>query len=240
MNRAVKIRGFTLIELMLAMGFISVLLLAIATTVIQISAVYSKGMTFKEVNQSARDISNDLRRSIASSSEVNPATDYIEITEAGTRIGGRLCLGTVSYIWNYGSAVQTNHSALTKHQNGDLIRLGKVVDAEKLYCAREDGELVRTSVPSSERSLYNAVLQPGDRTLEIYQFRIITDSRAFDASTEQRLYTLQFRLGSGEYTTMNSDQSKCKEPHEDGSDLQYCMVEQFNLVVRAGNKVILE
>ena len=64
MNRAAKQTGFTLIELMLAMTFISVLLLAIAMTIIQIGTIYNRGVTLKEVSQAARSISDELNRSI--------------------------------------------------------------------------------------------------------------------------------------------------------------------------------
>ena len=66
MNHVDKTKGFTLIELMLSMTFISILLVAIAVTIIQISNVYNRGITLKEVNQAGRSLSNELQRSITS------------------------------------------------------------------------------------------------------------------------------------------------------------------------------
>ena len=70
-----KQRGFTLIELMLAMTFISVLLLAIAMTIIQIGNIYNKGTTVKEINQAARAIADDVSRSASAASALNIDTD---------------------------------------------------------------------------------------------------------------------------------------------------------------------
>ena len=88
MNRAAKQDGFTLIELVLAMAFISALLLAIALTIIQIGTTYNRGMTLKEVNQTARSISDELTRNLTSSEAFTLSSKYIS-----TPTGGRLCLG---------------------------------------------------------------------------------------------------------------------------------------------------
>lgn len=89
-------RGFTLIELMLAMTFVSALLLAIAMTVIQISNVYTRGLTLKEVNQAGRTISTELKRGISQSAPFAvPGPKYVV-----QPWGGRLCVGQYSYIWN--------------------------------------------------------------------------------------------------------------------------------------------
>ena len=49
-------KGFTLIELMLAMSFISVLLLSIAMVGIQAGKMYSRGIVLRDVNKAGRDI----------------------------------------------------------------------------------------------------------------------------------------------------------------------------------------
>jgi prepilin-type N-terminal cleavage/methylation domain-containing protein len=64
MNHAKK-QGFTLIELMLAMAFIAMLLLAIALIILQISTIYNRGLTIKEAVQASSAISSDLSQDIA-------------------------------------------------------------------------------------------------------------------------------------------------------------------------------
>ena len=54
--------GFTIIELTLAMAFISVLLLSIVMTAIQAGRIYNRGAVLRSVNQAGRDVSDTLRR----------------------------------------------------------------------------------------------------------------------------------------------------------------------------------
>jgi hypothetical protein len=241
MNRAAN-KGFTLTELMLAMGFISVLILAIAMTVVQVSTIYYKGMTLREVNQAGREMSNDFRRMIASRDQITLAADYVEVVDGGQRVGGRLCTGSITYVWNYGEALQEARSSyLVKYGAGasDYVRIGKVTDPTKKYCAKDptSGVVTLRDIPSAERSQFNSLLSESDRSLNIYRMALIATSQAYDLSTNQRLYTIEFTLGSGESEAMEDDFSKCKEPGTPGADIQYCMVEHFSLVVRAGNRV---
>ena len=60
-------KGFTLVELSLAIVFISVLLLTIGWLTIHITSVYEKGLAMKAVNSSAKEIIDDVSRSIAAS-----------------------------------------------------------------------------------------------------------------------------------------------------------------------------
>ena len=59
--------GFTLIELTLAVTFISLLLLAIAWLTIHITSTYEKGLAIKAVNSVGKELIDDFSRSIAGS-----------------------------------------------------------------------------------------------------------------------------------------------------------------------------
>ena len=61
-------RGFTLVELMLAMAFIGVLLVAVATTTQHMMRLYNKGSTLREINTVARTVVRDLQQSVGSAS----------------------------------------------------------------------------------------------------------------------------------------------------------------------------
>ncbi len=229
-------KGFTLIELMLAMTFISVLLLGIAMTIIQIGTTYNKGMALKEVNQSARDIGTDVQRSMAAVSAISD-DDYV-----GTTSGGRLCLGTVSYIWNYGKAFAENDPGITWYADDtDHIRkihLIKIQDSSKIYCAKDGtGVLLHPTVGVSDATPAQDLLKEGDHSLNVHQFLLTSDPAAIDTVTEQRLYALDYTIGSGEITALNDDQTACKAPGEEGADFSYCNVQQFSIVIRAGNRV---
>lgn len=244
MNRVAKNQGFTLIELMLAMAFVSTLLLTIALTTIQIGAIYNQGTTLREINQASRDISEDLRRSISSAGVITLASDYTLTPNASNPSSGRLCLGNFSYIWNYAKAIaQTPNSAnLTKYgtaPNGPAPILVKVPDAGKIYCARNGGgtgALTYQNIRSVDVPLSQELLKSGDHSLGIHKFGFITPipASATNDAIEQSLYSIQFTIGTNNITALNTDQSACLAANMPNADPLYCNVQQFTLVVRAG------
>ena len=110
MTRQCRRHGFTLIELMLAMAFVSVLLLAIATIAIQAGKLYNRGLTLKSINQSGREIGDTLRRDFlqANAGKIsgNANSAVVMVQAGGADRSGRLCLGDYSYVWNVPKVVQ--------------------------------------------------------------------------------------------------------------------------------------
>ncbi len=229
-----RTKGFTLIELMLSMTFISILLVAIAMTVIQISNTYNRGITLKEVNQAGRSISSELQRAITSgapfSIEPGVGSRYIEQGDWG----GRLCLGQYSYIWNYGKALNNNDpngNSLNVYSSNPntKIRFVKVLDGSAIYCS----ESSRKIDPADAVELLNV----GDHSLAVHDFRVVSELTAADSKTRERLYSLTYSIGTNDDNALLSNPSSCKGPGEAGSDLAYCAVQEFNIVARAGNVV---
>lgn len=227
--------GFTLIELMLAMTFIAVLLLTIALTIIQIATIYNKGVTLKEVNQSARSINDDITRTASSAVALNLTNDL-----RTNSAGGRLCFGNFSYIWNTTQALSANDANLNKYE-GDPnreVHLVKVPDSAKIYCSIDSSNaLAYQAIRAVDVSKAQELLPSGDHKLGLNQFSLPTNSVVADPTTNQSLYTLMFTIGSGKISAMNADQSACLGPDNLDSDLTYCTVEQFTIVLRTGNKV---
>ncbi len=235
MSHVVNRKGFTLIELMLAMAFLSVLLLAIALTVIQIGKIYNRGITLTEVDQAARSISDELTRGVSSSQAFTLSTNYVT-----TSAGGRLCLGQYSYIWNYGKALQSGDQNLVGYDSPagkSPIHFIKLPDAAGLYCAKTNGVPTYKNIRVADTNAPIELLQAGDRTLAIHQFSITSGTNAQDPVTGQQLYSLSFTLGTSEVTALNASQSACLPPSDPNSDFSYCTVQQFSLVVRAGDRV---
>ncbi len=234
MNHVAKQKGFTLIELMLAMAFIAALLLAIALTIIQIGSIYNRGMTLKEVNQSARAISDELNRSVASSEAFTLSTKYIPLST-----GGRLCLGQYSYIWNYAKSyadsTRAQYADTTVNTKGP-IRFVKVPDGAGYYCTLQSTGKY-PNIQLSDTSKATELLKAGDRTLSIHQFQITSGTNAVDTTTGQQLYSISFTIGTGDVTALTPDMTSCLPPSDPNSDFAYCTVQQFKLVVRAGNRI---
>lgn len=231
-----KTTGFTLIELMLAMSFISVLLMAIAMTVIQISNIYSHGLTLKEVNQAGRSLTSELQRTIKSSAAFSIPADAVSSNQNLRRDawGGRLCVGQYSYIWNYGKVLTTtlpsggSPNVYTTTPNTQ-IRFIKVLDGNAAYCSNPTQKID----PAGAVELVNV----GDHSLAVHSFNIVTTPSAIDTKTQQQLYTLTFTIGTNDINALVADASACKGPGVAGADLAYCSVQDFSVVIRAGNMV---
>lgn len=131
-NRHKTKKGFTIIELVLAMGFLSTILLTIAILLIQIMSIYQKGLSLRAVNSVGQQLIDELMRTVGGSpivTGINPEPDasgiineqaitaalrkyYVSntITEDGEekQINGVFCTGSYSYIWNTPESDPTN------------------------------------------------------------------------------------------------------------------------------------
>lgn len=228
-------KGFTLIELMLAMTFISVLLVAIAMTTIQISNIYNRGITLREVNQAGRALSVDLQRSIASSTpfDVTPKVDNSPATAASKYVvrggGGRLCLGSYTYAWNYGSALVGGQGApavYNKFTDGQSVRFVKVADPSGVLCANPETNIQRGDATD--------LISSGDRDLALHRFTVA--KTAEDANIGQALYAISMTIGTNDRAQLTTNDASCRPPAEEVGAEDYCSVNQFDIVARAGNR----
>lgn len=241
-----KQAGFTLIELTLAMAFISALLLAIAMTIIQMSQTYNKGMVIKEVNQTARDINDALRRTIADTAQTDLSGGYVT-----TPSGGRLCLGNYSYIWNTAEGLANGDTALAKFEpnatagwsDATILRLVRVEDTARIYCAISPlGSLLQKDIRAEDASKTDILLETGEHTINVLAIEVSPTTIApadtnYDAATGQGLITVTYRLGVGDIQAMTADQTACLPPSDPNSDIAYCAVQEFTIALRAGNGV---
>jgi prepilin-type N-terminal cleavage/methylation domain-containing protein len=230
-----KNHGFTLIELMLAMTFISILLVAIAMTTIQIGNIYNKGITLREVNQAGRSVSEELQRSIASSApfDATPKKDDSPQTAASKYVvrdgGGRLCLGDYTYAWNYGKVLaDSGTAAFNRYDDSDrsAVHFAKVTDPSGALCATPE-----TVIPKAKST---ELLSSGDRDLVVHSFALTKTSD--DPNANQALYSISMIIGTNDTAQLTTDDASCKPPSENVGDENYCSVNQFDIVARAGNK----
>jgi prepilin-type N-terminal cleavage/methylation domain-containing protein len=227
-------KGFTLIELMLSMSFVAVLLMAIAVTTIQISNIYTKGITLSEVNQVGRSLSDELQRSIASSVpfDVTPRVDESPSTATSKYVvrdgGGRLCLGNYTYAWNYGQALAGGVGApaiFNTYDDGSPVRFAKVLDPSGALCANETAPIIRANATE--------MLSSGDRDLIMHSFTII--KTANDPDTSQAIYAITMTIGTNDSAQLTTDDASCKPPATGVGDESYCSVNEFDIIARAGN-----
>lgn len=230
--------GFTLVELMLAMAFVGMLLVAIATTALHIMNTYTKGLTVREVNQAGRTISEDIQRTIATSVpfKVDPAQTGQPSDELDSRYvirdgGGRLCTGSYTYAWNYGFTQQLGGGTATNvynvyADNTEQIRLAKVSDAGGALCTDPGASI--------EYAKAKELLAAGDRNLAV-QKMVVTSSTRDDASA-QAIYALDLTISTNDQTQLNPSSTACLPPSEGSGNEDFCAINQFNIIARAGNR----
>lgn len=115
-----KKEGFTIVELMLALSFIAFILLFTVFATVQVMRNYSKGIAIKEINQTARDMTDDMIRVIRSA---NSQTVNLSKLNAG-----RACLGGVSYVWN------TQGGNANLYTDGTAVTVARVGDPAGAMC----------------------------------------------------------------------------------------------------------
>jgi hypothetical protein len=224
-------KGFTLIELMLAMSFVAMLLVAIAMTTIQVSNIYTKGITLREVNQAGRLISDDLQDSVAAAEPFTVDTSVSGARYVASDGGGRLCLGLYSYVWNYGKALAegAGEPDNTYDEGGEPPRFAKVADAGGGLCSAAEDE----SAPAIPKGASTELLASGDRNLVIHFFNISKTQE--DAAASQALYAITFRIGMNDRELLTANDASCRPPSDAAGGENYCSVNQFDIIARAGN-----
>lgn len=138
--------GFTMVELTIAMAFIGVLLIAIATITTNLVTIYQKGLTVKAVNSVGRGLTDEFISAVNTAPSVDTtslcnslanasaesiakckqthAFEYIFHTstneETGEQYNGIFCTGHYSYIWNtYYSETSEGHRIRLRYRTDD-------------------------------------------------------------------------------------------------------------------------
>lgn len=220
--------GFTLVELMLAMSFVSVLFMAIAMTVLHVGNTYNRGLTMKSVNQVGRDISDALRRDVA-------ASEYTEVvlvpqTEAGAGNLNRLCLGSYTYVWNYGKAIEAG-TAVKYQDSGRPIVMSRINDSGGEFC-KKTGSVYPIAVSQATAS---EIVENDSVRLALHSFDFQTV--VVDVPSNQAAYSVTFTLGTNDGAALLTNNQQCRPPDDGESNLEFCAVNKFEMIVRAGGSL---
>ena len=241
MTRRYRQYGFTLVELMLAMAFVSVLLLAIATIAIQAGKLYNRGLTLKSINQSGREISDSLRRDFLQanagkiSGNANLAVVMVQV--GGADRSGRLCLGDYSYVWNVPKVVSGEVKAgagiITEvggPHSGRPINFARVIDPDGMLCQKNETTGAYMSTVATDKVTH--LLKPAgsnDVVLAIHQMKA---ARVAGDSGADSLYRLEFVLGTSQLEAVNTANGTCKPPADNSENLAFCAINSFEMIVR--------
>lgn len=233
--RAKSNRGFTLVELMLAMSFLSMLLLAIALLIIQIVSIYTKGVTLGAVDQAGQIVSSEIQRTLNESSADDIKIVKISDNVGKTQTGIRICNGTISYVTNF--ATVYNNDNLKKYANkyqdsgSTDIRFVKVNDSGASLCQQlGSGEYPNVSQGTE-------LLAGIERDVLIHAMYVISNDVG-----SQSIYTIHMVIGTGDQTEIANatdagyidGTASCKPPSDNNRD--FCAINQFEFTARAGNQ----
>lgn len=207
-------KAFTLVELLLAMTILTILLTAIVTLVIQMGRIYSKGVTSKSLNQVATVLSKDLQSSI------NQAKAGAIKTVMNADKTGRVCTGSVSYVWNTVASRSTNRYTTA----GPEIVFARANDPGAGLC--------KTPGSPVNRAEAHEMLPQGQNNFMIYRFYVGSDP----STPVPLLYWVHMELGSSEDDEMSRtpDGKQTCYTGKDGRG-NFCAENVFEFTARAGN-----
>lgn len=229
--------GFTIIEMLLSMAFVSSLMLAVAIMTMQMVSMMNKGATFRDLNSASRTINDDFTRTLNSSS-ISSSWDGTprSSTESGssyirTNGAGAFCTGDVSYLWNLASQLNNNKDSTQlevrykdtkKSEEG--IRLIKISDKSKRYCSDKGAwsSIDRNDGRTTE------ILQAGQSSMMLYDIQFSTNPNIRDELSGQSLINITYILGTRDSeSNINTVGHQCKPQAN-----EYCAINKFDLTVR--------
>lgn len=85
-------KGFTIIEITLAMTFLAILMVSIATLIMRITNIYQKGLAMRAINATGTEIIEDITRTVGAASYL------VDIHSQDAELGGN---GVMEYDNNY-------------------------------------------------------------------------------------------------------------------------------------------
>lgn len=228
--------GFTLVEVTLAIAFLSILLIAILTITVTAGKLYIKGNTNQAINQSGRDFADTVRRDfLASGISViagSPTGTAITIG-SGNLTSGRICLGMVSYLWNSAALLNApNTNEVTMGTSNTPVKFARIVSPKQSYCDKDASGKYPMNIPSTEQVV--DLFGGSDRDYALYSMTMAPVA----VTGDKGMYQISYTLGTNESNTTQNDATnsfvQCKPNDSQTADFNYCAVDDFDMIVRVG------
>lgn len=220
-----RTNGFTLVELNIAIVFVALLLLAVATTIMSVTRTYQYGVSLKTINQLGREVADQIRRDAMMASP--SLVEYIEPTEPSSDGIGRLCFGNVSYVFNDANLLNET-GPVTRVVDDALkpITLVRINDFGKEWCRDTSKDALSSTDVFTELLLNDSV----PVAIHSLQFETIVGT-ADDAAFAEKIIQITFDIGTNEVETTTG--GKCKPPTNPDQNFDNCAVRRFVIIARA-------
>ena len=127
-----KERGFTITEMMVAMAFLTFMLIFLMTAIVQVVRIYNKGLSIRQINQAGRQFAEDFTRTARYGS-----------TPTYNATLKRICVNGVTYAWNlYDPTTPAAMAAANRNRYisapGEAISMVRVSDGGGTLCGGGD------------------------------------------------------------------------------------------------------
>lgn len=193
--------GFTIIELTLAMVFVSFILIFMALTLVQMLRIYDKSVSMKQVNQAGRTIAEDIGDAMRSESPAKVSIDHIG--------RGYLCVGPTVYVWNPlftdGGVASTTLFTATPSTTNTPVTADGATMVRKVFSDR--------NTPCDDANVYSAsptTFQPGsEASLLSSRSRVVWATTnvvpaGVTASNQPKLVELTFTIGTYDHSEVDT------------------------------------
>lgn len=230
-----KQKGFTLVELMIAMGLISILLISITMTAIQAGKLYNRGLILKSVNESGRNIVDTIRRDfLQSNSQLISENDDSAVVNipSDNPVSGRVCLGQYTYVWNYAPylGAESSDGTLVRDVDGKPISLIRVSDENGSLCVRDE-DTERYPEPNMDADVTHLLRKPSDtKDVVLGIHKMSMQKSVSQGESGEALYSVSFTVGTSDTEEIVDNQ--CKPPADNLSNMEFCAINQFDTIVR--------
>lgn len=207
--------GFTIIELTLAMAFLSMIFLLVALVTMQLLSTYNRGLAIKQINEVGSAIMSDINQV----SNSGLTTQF----SAGSSF---ICIGDTGYYWNNLHTLNTDgphYYFSDDHQAIGVVKTNNTTDLAGLNC---DGVPLSADKPVDRSQVTSLV---GDNV------RVI-DLTTRNDSANSHLHQINLTIGT--YSPDGSNQPIFQDGHwqcPPTSIGQFCAVDTFKTVIYLPN-----
>lgn len=228
-------RGFTLVELNISMAFVAMLLLGIAALSLHVARLYERGMLLKDVNYIGREVMSQMRRDIAAA-DPSQQLIYEMKTADGQVENGRICLGSVSYVYNSVLGISKDDEDRLITQGGEPVALVRITDTNRSWCTpTAEGSIpVEISSDSFDGGDASELIERDEfATISVHHIDINL-LRAPGTPERLALYNLDVRLGTSNTNAIDLSTGTCLPPSVSTIDFNTCYVVDYATIIRAG------
>lgn len=202
------------------MTFIAVLLLMITLLVMQVSAIYNKGITLRAVNEAGQLLSSEMQRKINTAS-----VQSVQFAPDTNGTGGRLCVGGTVYAWNYTQDAPEFLNQYPTPDEDEMIGFIRFQGSAEEYCAG------LANLPARSEAI--DLLNSNDQYLVMRDFSLASSPLPEDPT--QTIYQISFVIGTNSEDLIDSN-GQCRPPSNGGEE--FCAVNEFSFTARAGNEEV--